>query len=196
VGFDFHFRPDFPAQPAPKITTSKEEAMNRRDMIPVSAIGTLALVMLTTGATGQPKSLKDQLTGTWTLVSSDTVAPNGTRTPTFGAGAKGIAVFDPAGHYTFVFTSASLPKFTSNNRSSGTADENKAVVQGTLSHFGTYTVDEAAKSFTIHIDGSSFPNWAGTEQKRPFTATGDDLKWTTPAASGGGTAELVWKRAK
>jgi Lipocalin-like domain len=175
--------------------TLKEETMNRRDVIGVCAIAALAFVM-PSGAIGQQKSLKEQLVGTWMLVSSDTVAPNGTRTPTFGAAAKGIAVFDPSGHYTFVFTSASLPKFASNNRSSGTADENKAVVQGTLSHFGTYTVDEAAKSFTIHIEGSSFPNWAGTAQNRPFTTTADELKWTTPAASGGGTAELVWKRAK
>jgi hypothetical protein len=173
-----------------------EETMNRRDMIAVSASGALALVMLPSGAIGQQKSLKEQLAGTWTLVSSDTVAPNGTRTPTFGATAKGIAVFDPGGRYTFSFTSTGLPKFASNNRTNGTPEEYKAVVQGSLSHFGTYTVDEAGKSFTIHIDGSSFPNWVGTEQKRPLTIAGDDLKWTTPVASGGGSAELVWKRAK
>jgi Lipocalin-like domain len=129
-------------------------------------------------------------------VSSDTVAANGTRAPTFSTAAKGIAVFDPAGHYTFAFTSAGLPKFASNNRMTGTPEEYKAVVQGSLAHFGIYTVDEAAKSFTLHTEGSSFPNWVGTEQKRPFTIAGDDLKWTTPSASGGGTAELVWKRAK
>jgi Lipocalin-like domain len=191
-----YFRSDFPRNLRLKITTSQEETMNRRDMITVSAFGTLALVLLPTGAIGQQKSLKDQLAGTWTLVSSDTVAPNGTRTPTFGANPKGIAVFDPGGRYVFAFTSTSLPKFASNNRMSGTPEEHKAVIQGSLSHFGTYAVDEAAKSFTLHTDGSSFPNWIGTEQKRPFTISGDDLKWTTPVASGGGTAELVWKRAK
>jgi Lipocalin-like domain len=170
--------------------------MNRRDMIVVSAIGTLTLVMVPTGAIGQQKSLKDQLIGTWTLVSSDTVAPNGTRTPTFGTSAKCVAVFDPGGRYTFSFVSTSLPKFASNNRMNGTPEEHKAIVQGSLAHFGSYTVDEAGKSFTIHTEGSSFPNWVGTEQKRPFTIAGDDLKWTTPVASGGGTAELVWKRAK
>jgi hypothetical protein len=34
------------------------------------------------------------------------------------------------------------------------------------------------------------------EQNRPFTISGDQLRYTTPAASGGGTATLVWKRAK
>ncbi len=170
--------------------------MNRRDVIISSAIAVLGVAMLPSGAVSQQKTLKEQLVGTWMLVASDTVQPNGARSPTFGPNPKGIAVFDANGHYVFEFNSSSLPKFAANNRTVGTAEENKAVVQGSLAHFGTYTVDEAGRSFTLHIEGSSFPNWVGTEQKRPVTVAGDDLKWITPAASGGGSAELVWKRAK
>ena len=43
---------------------------------------------------------------------------------------------------------------------------------------------------------STFPNWDGTEQKRPFTVTSDELKYTVAAASGGGTVTIVWKRTK
>jgi hypothetical protein len=32
---------------------------------------------------------------------------------------------------------------------SGTADENKAVAQGTISYFGTYSVDEAGKTINL-----------------------------------------------
>jgi len=56
----------------------------------------------------------------------------------------------------------------------------KAVVQGVLAHYGRYTVNDPDHSLTFHIEGSS----------------GDELKWKTAAASGGGSAELVWKRAK
>jgi hypothetical protein len=77
----------------------------------------------------------------------------------------------------------------------GTPEEYKAVVQGMNAHFGRYTVNETDKTITFHIETSTFPNWNGIEQKRPFTLTGDELKWTT-AASGGGTAEVVLKRAK
>jgi hypothetical protein len=162
------------------------------------ALVTVAIgsAMLTGAVSAQQKPLKDQLIGTWSLASSDTVQPNGTRTPTFGPGAKGVAIFDGGGRYVFSFNSVSLPKFAGNNRAAGTAEENKAVVQGSLSHFGTYSVNEGDKSFTLRIESSSFPNWTGTEQKRVFAINGDDLKWTTPAASGGGTAELVWRRAK
>jgi hypothetical protein len=171
--------------------------MSRRSSLALT-MASLCLGFALPAADGfaQQRSLKEQIVGTWTLVSSDTVLPSGARSPTFGPNPKGVAVFDSGGRYVFAFTNSSLPKFAGNNRTAGTPDENKAVVQGTLTHFGTYNVNEAEPSFTLRIESSSFPNWAGTEQKRTFTITGDDLKWITPAASGGGTAELVWKRAK
>jgi hypothetical protein len=78
----------------------------------------------------------------------------------------------------------------------GTPDENKASVQGTISHFGTYSVNEADKTITFRIETSTYPNFNGTEQKRPFTVAGDQLTYSVPAFSGGGTAVATWKRAK
>jgi hypothetical protein len=89
-----------------------------------------------------------------------------------------------------------LPKFASNSRTNGTADENKAVVQGSISHFGQYIVSPADKSIVFHIELSTYPNFNGTEQKRSFELIGDELKYTVPAFSGGGTAVAIWKRAK
>jgi Lipocalin-like domain len=80
-----------------------------------------------------------------------------------------------------------------------TADENKAAVQGMISHFGTYATDEAAKTFTFRIEASSFPNWDATVQKRPITAITDDVlafNNPTPSTSGYVRAELAWKKAK
>jgi hypothetical protein len=50
----------------------------------------------------------------------------------------------------------------------------------------------------LHVEGCSFPNWTGTDQKRSnVSVTGDELKYTNPAPSVGTTpAVLVWKRAK
>jgi hypothetical protein len=91
---------------------------------------------------------------------------------------------------------ADLQRFASNSRTEGTPEEYKAVVHGTIAHLGTYTVDEAGKTITFRIQAGTFPNWNGVEQKRPFTLAGDELRWTTPAASGGGTGEVVLKRAR
>jgi hypothetical protein len=170
--------------------------MIARHVLGVSVIAACGLALFSNIGVAQQGSSKEQLAGTWLLVSSDTVLPNGSRSPTFGPNPKGVAIFDGGGRYVFAFNSSSLPKFAGNNRTTGTVEENKAVVQGSLTHFGTYTVNEGDHSFTLRIESSSFPNWAGTEQKRVFTVAGDELKWTTPAASGGGSAELVWRRAK
>ena len=82
------------------------------------------------------------------------------------------------------------------SRTNATPEENKAVVQGTIAHFGTYSVNEADKTIAFRIETSTFPNFNGTEQKRGFTLVGDELTYAVPAFSGGGTAVAKWKRAK
>ena len=57
-------------------------------------------------------------------------------------------------------------------------------------------IDETSKTMVYHIERSSFPNWDGSEQKRPFTVTANELRYTNPAPSSGGpAAQLIWKRA-
>jgi hypothetical protein len=47
------------------------------------------------------------------------------------------------------------------------------------------------------VEGSTWPNWTGTDQKRPIISfTGDDMKLAVPAASLGGTGEVIYKRIK
>jgi hypothetical protein len=165
--------------------------------------GALALVLLSGTAAcvgyanAQTKSLKDQVTGAWTLVAADVVKAGGVREPAYGPNPKGSASFDASGRYVVVVRANTLPKFAANNRTEGTADENKAVVHGMLAHFGTYSVDQAAGAMVFRIEASSFPNWDGAEQRRAVTVSGDDMKYVNAAASaGGGALELVWKRAK
>lgn len=148
-----------------------------------------------------PKEVNAQTTakdlvGTWTLVSV-TFEKDGKKTDLYGPNPQGQMTFDPNGRLSFIVTRSDLPKFASNNRQAGTPEENEAVVQGSLAYFGTYSVDETAKTVTVHIESCSFPNWNGMDQKRSFTISGDELKWTTATTSlGSGTALDVLKRAK
>ena len=171
--------------------------MNRLSTLTLTTMALMLLgVALPSGdAIGQQKTLREQVVGTWTYVAVDIVRADGTRVPLYGPNPAGIASFDGSGHYVLLTARTGLPKFLSNNRAEGTSEENKAVVQGSIAHFGTYTLNEADKTITFHIQTSTFPNWNGTEQKRPFTLAGDELKWTTPASSGG-LAEVVLNRAK
>jgi hypothetical protein len=140
------------------------------------------------------QSAKD-LVGTWTLASAKTDM-GGNITDTFGANAKGMLTLDAAGRYVLMILGPNLPKFASNNRLSGTADEYKAVVSGSIAHFGSYVVNEADKTLVFRIESATFPNWDKTEQKRAMNLTGDDLSYKVATASGGGSAMVTWKRAK
>jgi hypothetical protein len=166
--------------------------MNRRSMLNISAVTVLGLALLA-GHADAAKVDQKQLVGDWALVSAG--APNPDIKP-FGPN-DGFATFQSNGRFSLQLILSSLPKFASNNRAAGTSEENKAVVQGSISYFGTYSVNETDGTVTLHIERCSFPNWNGTDLKRIITSlTGEELKYTNPAASVGGAAELAWKRVK
>jgi Lipocalin-like domain len=136
------------------------------------------------------------LIGTWTNVSNVNVRPDGSRVDAFGPHGTGIAIFESNGRYAVINVNPDVPKFGANSRVQGTPAENKAAVDGVIAHYGTYSFDAANKVINLKVEASSYPNWAGTEQKRTVISfAGDDLKWSV-AASAGGTGEVGWKRVK
>jgi hypothetical protein len=86
--------------------------MIRRSIFTFSAIATLGLVaLLAIGAAAQQNSLKEQLVGTWTLVSYDGTGAEGARRRLSGSNAKGILFFDAGGRYATVFERIGRAKF-------------------------------------------------------------------------------------
>jgi hypothetical protein len=140
---------------------------------------------------------KQQIVGVWKLVSTANTGKDGVvkANPSFGPNPNGRMIFTSSGHYSSVNTNSNLPKFASGNRMQGTAEENKAVVQGSIASFGTYSVSADGKVLTLKQEGGTWAVRNGTEEKRNLTLAGDDMKYTT-AATIGGTSELVYKRVK
>jgi hypothetical protein len=164
-----------------------------------AALACLVVVLRTSEATTQqsPTSAGQQLIGTWSLVSIHYVEKDGRKVEPFGPGAKGMLYFEAGGRFATQVMAANRPRFASNNRMVGTPEENRAVSQGVVAYFGSYTVDEANHVVTLHIEQSSFPNWNGTDQQRKFAFTDDELRYTAASstANPAESAELVWKRA-
>jgi hypothetical protein len=162
----------------------------------IITFGTIALgLCIALPGVAVAQTAKD-LVGTWTNVSNINIRPDGSRADSFGPHGTGIAIFESNGRYALINLNPDIPKFASNNRAQGTPAENKAAVEGSISHYGTYMYDPANKVINLKIEGSSYPNWTGTEQKRTVISFGaDDLKWSV-AASIGATGEVTWKRIK
>ena len=103
---------------------------------------------------------------------------------------------DANGRFSIMVIRSDLPKFISNNRMSGTQEENKAVVQGSIAYFGTYSIDEATHVLTVNVEGSTFPNFAGGTQTRILSFNGDEVTYFNPTPSMGGSAKVTYHRAK
>jgi len=183
--------------------------MNWRSVVLASVMAALGFAVLT-GAVAQQqqqrpaapaaeqKPLKEAIVGSWRLLIVDSVRPDGTQVPIYGPNPKGLAIFTPEGRYSVQTLRDIRPKFAANDRMKGTPEEIKAAFEGGLSQFGSYTLNEADKTLTLRIEGSSYPNWDGATQKRLITAlVGDDFTWTNPTPpSGSDNVKLAWRRIK
>jgi hypothetical protein len=169
--------------------------MTLRAIFVACAIAASGSFLMTIDTYGQKQSLKDQLVGTWTLLSWEQKKADGTKVERYGAAPKGIAFFDAGGQYIITVMRADRAKYASNTLWQGTPEENKETADGTITYFGTYSANEADSSIGIHVEGSSFPNWNGSEQKRFVTIAGDQLTLTVRPPAGD-IVDVIWKRAK
>lgn len=147
--------------------------------------------------TASAQNLRTHLVGTWDFIVAEVKAPDGKVSYPFGKSPKGILIFTPDGRFAQVHV-GDVPKIASNNRLKGTPEEYAAIMHGSLSVFGTYTVDEAKKTVTYHIVSSTFPNWEGESQTRTIDKlTAEEFVNTNPNVAGGrGSASNFYKRAK
>ena len=147
--------------------------------------------LLAAPAAAIAQTAKD-LVGTWKNTGNVTVAADGKRTDIFGAHGTGMAIFSADGHFVIVNINPDTAKFASNNRAQGTSDENKAAVAGGIGLYGSYSV--SGKSISLKIEGSTFPNWTGTETKRDIVKfKPGEFTWGLNNSLGG-RGEVTWKK--
>ncbi len=171
--------------------------MNRRHLLSFCTAAALALGLLPTGAVGQQPTLKQQLVGTWTLVSIIATNKAGGKSDRRGPNPKGMFILQADGHFSLLTSRSDIPNFKIDNVNQGTAEEYKAVMTGMIANVGTWSVDEATKTITTHVEAGSYPNLNGNTQKRVISSlTADELRYTNGASVSGTVDEATWRRAK
>ena len=155
--------------------------------------GVILAALLSAPVIALGQSLKEGIVGPWRTVSFYT-EEGGVKRYLYGEKPLGLTLFDRSGYVISFLTIPQLPKFAVNNRLKGTDAEYRVVMVNMLSQFGTYTVE--GDTVTVKWIASSFPNRAGTTEKRTYKIKGNEMTSVNPTAAGGGTAYQGYVRAK
>lgn len=145
-----------------------------------------------------PAPTTSPLAGTWTLVAADDLLPDGRRVPAYGSHPRGLLLVDADGRYSLQIFRPDRQRFASGDKRRGTAEEYRGAVLGMSSHIGRCAIDPDGRTLTFRIERAAYPNWDGTEQKRKFALSGDELSYQIPAsAAGTGVIPIsVWRRVR
>jgi Lipocalin-like domain len=170
--------------------------INRRTTLTLTALAFLCfgIALPPSDALGQQKTLKELIVGTWILDSVYDQTQDGKKHDTWGPGVKGMAIFDGTGHMSVQIIAADRAKSASNSP--------RDPVGQAIGYFGTYTVDEGAKTTTYHIERSTFPQWDGISRIVSIVFPTDselDIIGVTPIqdpSMGPFIAHLNFRRAK
>lgn len=151
-----------------------------------------------TQVTDSARAARKPFVGTWKLVSSTEVLPNGTERPYgFGPHAKGLLMYDAEGYMCAQVVNADRPKWADPEHP--TPEEIKTAFDGFGGYCGTYTVNEKTSTLA-HLPEVPFdPNLVGQPKPRTFKFENGRLVYTgtEPYPDGGETHwTMVWERVR
>src|SRR5258708_38018771 len=100
------------------------------------AVSAFALAMLPGSAVSQQKGLKDQIVGTWTLVSWEATGKDGTKNQRFGTNPKGVNTYDANGNFSLIIMRPDLPKIAAGDPEKPTPEEAQAIAKASIAYYG------------------------------------------------------------
>jgi hypothetical protein len=161
-------------------------------------IPVLAMALSTANAWGQGKSIKEQIAGTWSLVSYDAIAADGSRKSLFSPKPKGTLMISSNGRYAMIIVHPDRPKkWGGKSRASVSTEELASAARGVVAQFGEWSLDESGKMLIRKNEGGLNPLAAGREQRVQVSVSGDELKtMDATSAFAGSAAETVWRRVR
>ena len=166
--------------------------MTRREFLALPMVA--ALVLFPTNLNSQQGTLKDQLVGTWAIVSWEAIAPNGTKRQI--ANPKGFLIFGSDGRYAQVIARPDRPKFKSPGEP--TIEELATAADDFFAaNAGTWRVSEAEKLLIQEFEAALRPNNEGTLFRSGISLSGDELRLISlrPLPTGA-RIDILYRRAK
>ena len=169
--------------------------MNRRTVI--SALSLAPLARASTSAAAE----REKFIGVWKLMSGmSTHEVTGEVRYPWGKNPVGRLSYDEAGR---VFAQLMNPGRRSvggmSNRGAAaaiadaSAEDMREMLTGFNAYFGTFDVDEPARTVIHHLQSALIPSWVGTDQRRKYEFSGSNqlIMFNTASQE---AYRLVWQR--
>ncbi len=169
--------------------------MNRRAVISALSLAPFARAATSTAAA------RKQFVGVWKLVSGESrdEVTGEVRYP-WGTKPVGRLAYDEAGR---VFAQLMNPGRRAvggmANRGAAaaietaSAEDMREMLTGFNAYFGTFDVDEPARTVIHHLQSALIPSWVGTDQRRKYEFSGSNQLIMSNIASRA-AYRLVWQR--
>jgi hypothetical protein len=120
-------------------------------------------------------TLREQLLGTWRLVSYYTEGSDGSIVYPMGRDARGFIMYLPDGFMAANLMVPGRPAYSGGIAETATPAELAAAARGYFAYAGSYEVDEPAQAVRHHIELSLAPNLGGSMQYRHVKIDGRRL---------------------
>ena len=140
---------------------------------------------------------KNDIVGTWSLVSFTAETSNGKVFSPWGEDPSGQIIYTEDGNMSVILTRKGRKKFASVDPLGGLPDEIKEAFEDMDAYAGTYEINNSKKYIKHHAAISRFPNWEGAELIRYYNLQDDILTLKTPPMLVSGEdwiISVVWRK--
>jgi len=156
-------------------------------------------VLCSTLALSQTEAeIRDQIVGTWKLVSTEETLKDGTTRPfpSFGPHGKGFLMYQRDGYMCGDLVNPDLPKWA--DPAHLTAEEKAAAADGTFAYCGRYEIDVKQQQIVHLPEVATNPGYVGSRQIRPYHFEGgrlilSDVEKDDPTVA---RWKIVWEKAR
>lgn len=157
----------------------------------------LGFVLCAASAFGQTESeIRNQIVGTWKLVSTEETMKDGTTRPflSYGPHGKGFLMYQRDGYMCADLVNPDRPKWADPVHT--TLEEKTAAADGTFAYCGRYEIDVKHRQIVHLPEIATDPGYVGSRQIRPYLLEGrrlilSDVEKDDPSVA---RWKIVWQK--
>ena len=139
-------------------------------------------------------TIRQQLIGTWRLVSYEVHNGDGSVVHPMGRDVDGLILYGADGFVSANLMAPGRAAYSGGAPASASAAELAASAAGYFAYAGRFEADEAARTVMHRIELALMPNLVGTVQRRHVLLEGTRLTLRGDPTSAGATPFIIWDR--